>query len=300
MKLTLVETGVALLADNALESLGDALLLGAVSSNVHLALDGDVGVSHRSGKELAKGAEEEGDRRGHLSTLLDIVLHLLEQSVLQNGVDDEHQGWHDTSEEGLGTLVLEESHQRADGGRVGLLLDSLLKVALLMALVGGDAGVDNPDGVGDDDGRGTGNGTGNHRLDGGELLVGATSSGSSLLEELLGPLIPVVVDEVGDADAEEGRVDSGIETGNAFAGNDSLDGIDELALGLLGFDLGAGREGDEGIATETERLATGYDGGARIGRASSRTSGPWTRYRHQLRQERERHCRFEGWELWRP
>lgn len=252
MKLTLVETSVALLADNALESLSDALLLGAVSSNVHLALDGDVGVSHRGGKELAKGAEEEGDGRGHLSTLLDIVLHLLEQGVLQNGVDDEHQGWHDTSEEGLGTLVLEEGHQRADGGRVGLLLDSFLEVALLIALAGSDAGVDNPDGVSDDDGRGTSNGTGNHGLDGGELLVGATGGGSGLLEELLGPLIPVVVDEVGDADTEERGVNAGVETGNAFAGNDSLDGVDELALGLLGFDLGAGRQGDEGIATKTE------------------------------------------------
>lgn len=257
MKLTLVKTSVALLADDALESLSNALLLGAVSSNVHLALDGDVGVSHRGGKELAKGAEEEGDGRGHLSTLLDVVLHLLEQSVLQNGVDDKHQGRHDTSEQGLGALVLEERHQRADGGRVSLLLDSLLEVTLLIALAGGDASVDNPDGVGDDDGRGTGNGTGNHGLDGGELLVGATSGGSSLLEELLGPLIPVVVNEVGDADTKEGGVDSRVETGNAFAGNDSLDGIDELALGLLGFDLGAGREGDEGIATETERLATG-------------------------------------------
>ena len=252
VKLTLVETRVALLANNALESLCDALLLGAMSSNVHLALDGDVGVSHRGGKELAKSAKEEGDGRSHLPTLLDVVLHLLEQGVLQNGVDDEHQGWHDTSKEGLGTLVLKESHQRTDGGRVCLLLDPLLEVAFVIALAGGDAGVDNPDGVGDDDGRGTGNGTSNHGLDGGELLVGATSSGSGLLEELLGPFVPVVVDEVGDTDAEESGVDAGVETGNAFAGNNFLDSIDEFALGLFGFDLGAGRESNERIALERQ------------------------------------------------
>lgn len=133
-----------------------------------------------------------------------------------------------------------------------MLLDSLLKVALLIALAGGDAGVDNPDRIGDDDGRGTGNGASNHGLDGGELLVGAAGGGSGLLEELLGPFVPVVVDEVGDADAEEGGVDAGVETGNAFAGNDFLDSIDEFALSLLRLDLCAGRESYEGIAMEEQ------------------------------------------------
>ena len=51
--LALVETGIALLADDTAESLGHALLLVGVGSDVHLALDSDVGVGDGGGKELA-------------------------------------------------------------------------------------------------------------------------------------------------------------------------------------------------------------------------------------------------------
>ena len=106
-------------------------------------------------------------------------------------------------------------------------------------LSGGDARVDHPYGVGKDDCGGARKGTGNHGLNGGELLAHPPTPLCGLLEEGPGPLIPVVVDEVGDADAEEGGVDSRVETGDAFAGDNLLNGVDELALGFLGLDLGS-------------------------------------------------------------
>lgn len=254
----LVETRGALIADNALEGLRHTLLLGTVGSNVHAALDGDVRVRHAGGEELAQSTEEEGNGGGHLAALLDVVLHLLKERVLKNGVDDEHQGGEHAGEEGLGTLVLEERHQRADGGGLGgLALGALLEVVLGVLLAGGDAGVDDPDGVGEDDGRRAGNGARNHGLNGGELLVGAAGGGSGLFEEGARPLVPVVVDKVGDADAEQRRVDARVQARHALAGNDLLDGIPELALFLFGFDLGTCREGDERVATIWSRVSCG-------------------------------------------
>ena len=252
--LALVEAGVALLVDNAAESRGHALLPVAPGCNVHLALDRDVGVGHGGGKELAKGAEEEGDGGGHLAPLLDGILHLLKQGVLKNGVDDEHQGREDAGEQGLGALLLQQGHESPDGARGLGGLGAGLDVALLVLLARGDARVDDPDGVGDDDGGGAGNGSRNHGLDRGELLAGAAGLGGGRLEEGAGPLVPVVVDEVGDADAEERRVDARVQARDALARNDLLDGIAELALGLLGLDLGAGREGDERVPKSSVSL----------------------------------------------
>ena len=58
----------------------------------------------------------------------------------------------------------------------------------------------------------------------------------------------VVVDKVCDADAEESRVEAGIEAGDALALDDAARGIERRRLGALRFDLGAGREGDERVA----------------------------------------------------
>ena len=59
-----------------------------MGSNVHLALDGDVGVRQGGGKQLSEGAQEEGNERGDLAPLLHGILHLLEEGVLEDGVDD--------------------------------------------------------------------------------------------------------------------------------------------------------------------------------------------------------------------
>lgn len=58
----------------------------------------------------------------------------------------------------------------------------------------------------------------------------------------------VVVYEIGDTDAEEGGVETGVETCYAFSLDDSSDGVIGRGLCSFGFDLGAGGEGDEGIA----------------------------------------------------
>lgn len=245
-KYTFVETGITLLLDDAVQGLGHALLLLTVAGNVHLALDGDVWVRHRRGKELAQGAEEEGDSRSHLSPLLDVVLHLLEERVLKNGVDNQDQRGQDTGEKALRTLVLEEGHEGANRGwRLSGLAS--LEVSLGVVLARGDTSVHNPDGVGDDDSGRTGDGAGDHGLNCRELLVGASGRGGGLLEEGTGPLIPVVVDEVGNADSKERRVNASVQAGNAFAGDNLLDSFGKLCLRLLGLDLSACRQGDQRI-----------------------------------------------------
>lgn len=54
----------------------------------------------------------------------------------------------------------------------------------------------------------------------------------------------VVVDEVRDADAEEGGVEPRVEAGNAFALDDAAGGVKGGGVGAFGFDLGAGGERD--------------------------------------------------------
>jgi hypothetical protein len=216
---------------------------------VHLRLDGDVRVGDGSSKQLAEGTEEEGDSRSYLATLLNCVLELLEESVLKDRVDNEDKSWDDTREESLRTLVLEEQQQSADGaGSLGRLRLAGLDILLLLLLASSDSSVDDPDRVGDDDGGRTSDSTSDHGLNGGELGASATSLGSSLLEETAGPFVPVVVNKVGDADAEEGRVNTGVETRDTLTGDDVANSLTELALGLLGLDLSACGEGDERVA----------------------------------------------------
>lgn len=88
----LVQTSIAFLADHTVKSLRHALLLARAARDVHLALNGDVGISHRRGEKLSQGAEEEGNGGSHFAALLDVVLHLLKESVLKNRIDDEYQG----------------------------------------------------------------------------------------------------------------------------------------------------------------------------------------------------------------
>lgn len=220
---------------------------------MHLALNSDVGVRHRCGKELAQGSQHECHGGSNLPLLLHRILHLLKERILQDGVDDQHQRRDDAGEQGLGPLVLQEGHERPNragslaalGNGAGAGLDI---IRVLSAR--GDARVDDPDGVCDDDGRGAGDGARDHGLDGRELLAGAAGAGGGLFEEGPGPFVPVVVDEVGDADAEQRRVDARIEARDALARNDLLDGFDEFALSFSRFDLGSSGEGDERVAWE--------------------------------------------------
>lgn len=221
-----------------------------MGGDVHLALDGDVRIRHGRSKQLAQGSKNKRNGGRHLPLPLHGILHLLEERILENGVDDEHQRRDDSGEQGSRALLLQQGHERPQGGRAlaasATVATGGLEVGLLAAR--GDARVDDPDGVGDDDGGRAGNGAGDHGLDGGELLAGAAGAGGGLFEKGPRPLVPVVVDEVGDADAEEGRVDARVQAREALARDDLLDGLGEVALGLFGLDLGSGGEGDERVA----------------------------------------------------
>jgi len=58
----------------------------------------------------------------------------------------------------------------------------------------------------------------------------------------------VIVDKVCDADAEEGGVETRVEACNAFSLYDAPGGVVGGGLRAFGLDLGAGGEGDEGVA----------------------------------------------------
>ncbi len=77
----------------------------------------------------------------------------------------------------------------------------------------------------------------------------------------------VVVDEVCDANAEEGGVEPGVEACDAFSLDYAPDGVVGGGLGTFGFDLGAGGEGDEGVARVVNEgnWRTGKGGGSRQG-----------------------------------
>ena len=73
----------------------------------------------------------------------------------------------------------------------------------------------------------------------------------------------VVVDKVCDADSEQGAVEAGVQACHSFALHDAPDGVVGGGLGALGLDLGAGGEGDEGVAVWlviAVRFAVAVDG----------------------------------------
>lgn len=129
---------------------------------------------------------------------------MLKERVLENGVDDQHQRRNDSGKQGPGSLILQEGHEGSKRGGRSASLGVGTRLEIRVPSARGDARVDDPDGVGDDDGRRASNGAGDNGLDRGELLAGTAGAGGGLFEEGPSPLVPVVVDEVGDADAEQG------------------------------------------------------------------------------------------------
>lgn len=267
-QLTFIQPRVALLLDDAAYGLGHALLL-AVAGDVHLALDGDVRVGDGGGEELAEGAEEEGHggRDVALAAGLEHVLHLLEEGVLQYGVDDEDEGGDDAAEEGQRALLPEQGHERADGGgRPRAALHGLGAAAFDDELLRGrerllarrHARVDDPDGVRQDHGRGPRQRARHHGLGRRQLPRRPPGlGGGGLLEEGPRPLVPVVVDEVGHADAEHGAVEPRVEAGDALARDDALHGRQEVGLGSARLDLGARGERDERVSVVAGLLVVG-------------------------------------------
>lgn len=210
---------------------------------MHPRLDRDVRVGDAGGDQLAQRAEQEGDEGRDAPLLLQHVLQLLEDRVLQDGIDDEDERRHDAREQRLRPLLLEQRGQRADGARRLRCRRAWQRRPRVRALPRRHARVDDPDRVGEEHRRGAGDGAGHHGLEGCELC-GAAGLAAGGLEGGARPLVPVVVDEVGDADAEEGGVEAGVEAGGALAVEDRFDGREEGGARAGGLDLGARGEGD--------------------------------------------------------
>lgn len=217
---------------------------------MHLALDRDIRVGNTGSKQLTQGAQEERHGGSDPPLLLNGILHLLEQSVLQDGVDHQDQRRHHTGEQGLGALVLEERREGSQGRRLlgGCTARQSLTLLVVRRLPGSHPRVDHPNGVRQDDRGRTSDGAGDHTLHSGEFLGGTPGLDRRGLEEGAGPFVPVVVDEVGHTDAEEGGGEARVEARDSLAGDDLLDGGEEARVCALGFDLGAGREGYQGVA----------------------------------------------------
>lgn len=258
---TLVQPSISFLLHDPPDRGSHALLVALLTSNVGLRLDRDVRVRHRRREEFAQGAQEESDGWCHAALFLHSILHLLKERILQNGVDDEHQCGQNTGKESLWAFVAKQGHDCCKGaGRLGRFaarssargssLFCIPRLCLLFNLVlpCSHSCIDDPDRVGHDNCRRTGNGTGNHALDGGELFCCATGLFGGTLEKGACVLVKVVVYEVGYRDTKNSGVEACVETGEAFAVDDGLDGFQEGRVGALGFNLGAGGEGDEGVA----------------------------------------------------
>lgn len=213
-----------------------------------LGFDGDIWVCYGGSKQLAQGTQEEGNGGRYPPFLLDRVLELFEQGILQDWVDDQHQRGQDAGKKGLRSFILQQCHdssQRARGfGRLGTR-EGLLVLDLMLPR--GHAGVDDPYRICTDDRGRTGDGTGYHTLHSCQLLGWAASLLGGALEKGAGPLIEVVVDKVGNRDAEDGRVETGIESRETLTVDDGPNGLEKGGVGTLGFDLGAGGEGDQWV-----------------------------------------------------
>lgn len=217
---------------------------------MHPALDRNIRVRNTRSKQLAQSPEQKDHERCNASLLLNQIFELLEYGVLQNRVDDQHQSRHDTSKQCRRPLLPHQGKKCANCSRslLSLLATQQRLVALLVPLPGCHACVDNPYRIGKENCCAAGKRAGHHALSGRQALGSSAGGNGSFLEECAGPFVPVIVDEIGDGDAEEGGVETGIETSDALALDDVSDGIEEVGVGAFAFDLGACGEGDERIA----------------------------------------------------
>lgn len=107
--------------------------------------------------------------------------------------------------------------------------------------------IDNPYWVRNEDSGAAGDSSSNHRLDGGELFGCARATNCRTFEEGAGPLVPVVIDKIGNAYAEKGAIKARVETCHALSLDDAANGIMNSRLSALGFDLCPGGERDKWI-----------------------------------------------------
>ena len=117
---------------------------------MHPALDRDVWVCDRCGKQLANGTEVEGILRCYPSSPFDNVLQLLEEGVLQDRIDHQDESRKYTGEEGPNTLLLDDIYQCSQSG-LGFFRRGSGERLLRFGFAGSHAGVYDPDRVGDQD-----------------------------------------------------------------------------------------------------------------------------------------------------
>lgn len=244
---TSVETHVAFLPDDSLQTAVKALLRSILTGHMHPALDGDVRICDRSGEDLAQGTKVECILGSDPSPALQDVLQLFEDGVLQDRVDHQHQRRKNTSKKSLGAFLVKKLQQRPDGrwlllgrrARQGWLLD--------VGLASSHAGVNNPDGVGDQNRCTASESTSNHRFDGGELLRGPAGPHSGLLKRSPRPFIPIVVHEIGDTDSKQCRIQARVEASDTLPLHNPTHRIEGCRMGTFRLDLCSRGKGDQRI-----------------------------------------------------
>lgn len=83
---------------------------------MHPALDGDVRVCDTRRQQLAQCTKHKDIPRRNFPPFLEHVFQLLEDRVLQDGIDDEDEGGEDACEERLRALGAEEVVEGGEGG----------------------------------------------------------------------------------------------------------------------------------------------------------------------------------------
>lgn len=159
---------------------------------MHAALDSDVRVGNARGQQLAQGTQVEGVLWCDTPPLLEHLLELLEDGILENGVDDQDQGRHDTGEQARKALFAHKGEEGAERRR-GFLRgcrSAWERLVRGLRLARRHARVYHPDGVGHEDGGATSEGARHHGLDGRELRGSATGFERGLFEEGAGPFVP--------------------------------------------------------------------------------------------------------------
>ena len=120
-RLTSVETGNTFFPHNALETGGHALSTLACR-HVSTGLNRDVWVRDARGGQLAESSEQEAVGCGHLATLLEHLLELLENGVLQDRVDDQDERGQHAGEQTSGTVLADDLEEGRHSVRLALLL----------------------------------------------------------------------------------------------------------------------------------------------------------------------------------
>jgi hypothetical protein len=206
---------------------------------MHPALKRNIRIRNRRREQLSQRTQQERNKWRYPPLLLEHILQLLENGILQNGIDDQHQCGHNTREQRRRPLILQQRKQRPDRRRGLNGLRARQRRIGDTPLPRRHSRIDDPDRVREQDGCGASNGACGHRLQHGELC-GLSGFDGRGLEARARPFVPVVVDEVCDADAEERRVEASVEPACAFAVEDMLYGCEEGGGGAFGLDLGAG------------------------------------------------------------